>query len=115
MDPAPTLDAALAIVRTGIEPAPRPSVAPRFAVGDEVTTRELHPVGHTRLPRYARGRRGTIVRHLGAASFPDAGTNGLEPSVQPVYCVRFEADELWGENADARGAVYIDIWEGYLE
>jgi hypothetical protein len=55
------------------------------------------------------------VRHLGTASFPDAGTNGLESSLQPVYSVRFEAGELWGENADGRGAVYIDLWEGYFE
>jgi len=31
---------------------------PRFAIGDRVRTRNINPTGHTRLPRYARGKLG---------------------------------------------------------
>jgi nitrile hydratase len=110
-EPAPSLAAALELLRGGSTPGPRPEAHPRFAAGDAVRTRDINPVGHTRLPRYARGRQGTVDRYLGPARFPDEP--GSPP--QPVYSVRFEADELWGEDADGRGAVYIDIWEGYLE
>ena len=30
-------------------------VPPKFKPGDRVVTRNIHPAGHTRLPRYARG------------------------------------------------------------
>jgi nitrile hydratase len=29
--------------------------------------------------------------------------------------VRFEARELWGDDAAPRDAVYIDLWEPYIE
>src|SRR5581483_9165898 len=35
----------------------------RFQVGDRVRARKINPVGHTRLPRYARGREGVVARH----------------------------------------------------
>jgi hypothetical protein len=34
--------------------------APRFNAGDEVRTIVISPSGHTRLPRYARGKTGTV-------------------------------------------------------
>ena len=39
----------------------REGAAPLFAEGDAVRARDLNPHGHTRLPRYVRGRRGVIV------------------------------------------------------
>jgi nitrile hydratase beta subunit len=89
--------------------------APRFAVGEAVRARNIHPAGHTRLPRYARGRRGRITRDHGVHVFPDANAHGLGEQPQRLYQVRFEADELWGEAAGWRGAVHIDLWEPYLE
>jgi nitrile hydratase len=89
--------------------------APRFAIGDPVRARNLNPVGHTRLPRYARGRCGVITRGHGAHVFPDANAHGLGEQPQPVYQVRFEAVELWGPAAQNNGAVFIDLWEDYLE
>ncbi len=87
--------------------------APRFAIGATVRARNIHPVGHTRLPRYARGRLGKITRHHGAHVFPDTNAHGLGEQPQHLYQVRFESKELWGE---AKGsAVYIDLWESYLE
>jgi hypothetical protein len=32
-----------------------------------------------------------------------------------LYSVRFEATELWDEQANANSAVYVDLWEDYLE
>jgi len=87
----------------------------RFALGDAVRARNLNPTGHTRLPRYARGHRGVISRLHGSHVFPDANAHGLGERPQPLYQVRFEARELWGEAAAFRGSVFLDLWEDYLE
>jgi len=89
--------------------------SPRFAPGDQVLTRNIHPAGHTRLPRYARGKRGFIHRVRGIHVFPDANAHGLGPQPQPLYSVRFESTELWGATAERPGCVYLDLWESYLE
>ena len=88
---------------------------PRFSEGDRVRARNINPEGHTRLPRYARGHAGVISRHHGAHVFPDANAHGLGEQAQPLYQVRFEAAELWGDPPPGRGAVYLDLWEDYLE
>jgi nitrile hydratase len=89
------------------------AAAPRFAKGAVVRARNLHPSGHTRLPRYVRGRIGTITRHHGAHVFPDTNAHGLGEQPQHLYQVRFETRELWG--SAQRNAVYLDLWESYLE
>jgi len=90
-------------------------VPPRFKPGDAVITRNRHPVGHTRLPRYARGRRGVVDRDHGVFVFPDAHAAGLGKVPQRCYSVRFAARELWGPEASGRDAVYIDLFDDYLE
>jgi len=87
---------------------------PRFAPGDAVLTREMHPHGHTRLPRYARGKRGVIHCCHGIHVFPDTNAHGRGEDPQPLYSVRFDARELWGESAEPNQAVHIDLWESYL-
>jgi nitrile hydratase len=102
-------------IRRGF-PARRPlDRPPRFAVGDAVRARNVHPHGHIRLPRYARGKRGLIVRADGAFDLPDlsAARQGEHP--EHAYGVRFEAHELWGDSAEPNAAVYLDLWESYLE
>jgi nitrile hydratase len=88
---------------------------PRFAPGDRVRARNLHPAGHTRLPRYVRGRRGQISHAHGGHVFPDANAHGKGERPQALYQVRFDARELWGPEANARDGVYLDLWEDYLE
>jgi len=88
---------------------------PRFAVGDRVLTKNIHPLGHTRLPRYARGRRGVVALDHGVWVFPDAAGNGLGRKPQHCYSVRFTARELWGETAPARDVVHVDLWDDHLE
>jgi nitrile hydratase beta subunit len=96
-------------------PVEVPSEAPpRFAVGDRVRAINRHPSGHTREPRYVRGRSGVIHEHYGAHVFPDRSAAGQRAGGH-LYSVRFEAGELWGDAAAAAGAVYVDLWEDYLE
>jgi len=91
------------------------AVAPRFKVGQNVRARNLNPTGHTRLPRYARGKRGVVHLDHGVFLFPDTNAEFLGEKPQHVYSVRFAARELWGEQASARDFVYLDMWDDYLE
>ena len=90
--------------------------APRFTPGDRVRARNRHPKGHTREPRYVRGRSGVIHEHHGAHVYPDLSAKGVEglKAGRHLYGVRFEASELWGDDASG-SAVYVDLWEDYLE
>lgn len=74
-----------------------PGIQPRFKIGQHVRARNFHPTGHTRLPRYARGKAGVIDRDHGVYNFPDTNSDGRGPKRQHVYSVRFAARELWGE------------------
>jgi len=87
----------------------------RFAIGQRVRARNMHPVGHTRLPRYVRGHVGTVYENRGAQTFPDTQLAAPADPVQHVYCLRFAARELWGDAASPRDSVYLDLWEDYLE
>lgn len=98
-----------------IESSQEPSVRPQFKTGQTVRTRNVNPTGHTRLPRYARGKTGRIDRDHGVYNFPDTSADGRGPKRQHVYSVRFAARELWGENASPRDSVYLDLWDDYLE
>ena len=84
----------------------------RFAVGDRVRTLDVHPHGHTRLPRYARGKVGTVAVVHPAFTFPDTVAHGLGDDAQYVYAVGFRARDLWNEGDHV---VHVDVWERYLE
>lgn len=86
---------------------------PRFKVGQAVRARNINPTGHTRLPRYARAKQGTIDRIHGAFVFPDSNALFQGENPQHLYSVRFTSHELWGDTT--QDAVYIDLWESYLE
>ena len=113
----PALNAAMVAVTLGRGASARRDVqvAPRFEVEQRVRARNMNPIGPTRLPRYARGKAGVILRDHGVFVFPD--TNGLFQGENPqhVYSVQFTARELWGEQASPRDSVYIDLWDDYLE
>ena len=92
------------------------SQAPRFKPNDSVIARNINPLSHTRLPRYVRGKRGVIVRDYGPFIFPDSHAASGYPAPQHVYSVRFTAAELWGEPSGSHtSAVYVDLWDSYLE
>ena len=90
-------------------------IPPKFKPGDGVVARSLNPLGHTRLPRYVRGRRGVIDRDHGVFIFPDAHAAALGRKPQHVYSVRFTGRELWGADAPANDRVYVDLWDDYLD
>jgi len=87
----------------------------RFKPGDSVIARRVNPVGHTRLPRYVRGRRGTVHIDHGVFIFPDTSAMSREPKPQHCYSVRFDARELWGPQVAARDSVYLDLFDDYLD
>jgi nitrile hydratase len=91
------------------------AIPPQFSLGATVRVRNLHPPGHTRLPRYVRGKQGTVSRYYGIYDFQDAVPAGVNASPQPLYAVRFDGRELWGEAAEANHVVYLDMWESYLQ
>jgi nitrile hydratase subunit beta len=91
------------------------SVAARFQTGQRVRARNIHPITHTRLPRYARGKFGTIERDHGVFVFPDSNAQFLGEKPQHVYSVRFTARELWGAQAKPQDSVYLAMWDDYLE
>jgi nitrile hydratase len=113
----PPLTAAMSsrFVNRGIPSADDPKVPPRFKVGQRVRARNMHPIGHTRLPRYARGKTGMITIDHGVYSFPDTNAHARGENRQHVYSVRFPARELWGANAAARDYVHLDLWDDYLD
>ncbi|MEM1431079.1 MAG: nitrile hydratase subunit beta [Pseudomonadota bacterium] len=92
-------------------PAPR---APAFAVGERVITVNEHPEGHTRLPRYARGKAGRIERVHGCHVFPDSNASGGGEDPHWLYKVAFDAPTLWGSRAREGDVVTLDLWEPYL-
>ena len=91
------------------------SNAPAFQPGDRVRTRNHQPAGHTRLPAYARCRRGVVARAYPACVLPDTNAHFLGENPQYVYAVRFEGRELWGESAEPGTCVIVDLFESYLE
>lgn len=112
---APALTAAMAPSFLFRNVAAGPAVEPLFTAGQNVRARNMHPVGHTRLPRYARGKTGAIVRDHGVYEFPDTNSRFAGAKWQHVYAVRFAARELWGPDATPRDTVHIDLWDDYLE
>lgn len=89
-------------------------IPPGFKAGDAVQAKNINPPGHTRLPRYARGRVGVIDRDHGVFVFPDSSAAGAGDKPQHLYAVRFSAMELWGPTAEPGQHVFIDLFEDYL-
>jgi len=113
-EPPLTADRVEAAMRRGGSTRVDVDVAPLFAAGASVRVRALDTVGHTRTPAYVSGRVGIVDRDHGVFVFPDTNAHGKGPNPQHVYSVRFESAELWGQ-AGQGGAVYVDLWDGYLE
>lgn len=90
------------------------NVPARFSVGDAVAARNEHPPGHTRAPRYVRGRRGTVVRAHGVHRFDDE-TPGVEPGPQHLYTVVFSSRELWGRRGHVNDRIHVELWDYHLE
>lgn len=94
---------------------PNAEASARFKVGDAVRACKINPTGHTRLPRYVRGREGVVALYHGIFVFPDTNAHFQGEHPSHLYSVRFRAQELWGESASPRDSVHLDLWDSYLE
>lgn len=92
-----------------------PAAPARFRVGDVVTAKNVNPVGHTRLPRYVRGKQGVIKADHGGFVFPDTRAHSDDEKPQHVYGVCFRAQDLWGPGASERDTLYVDLFDDYLD
>lgn len=101
-------------------PADRPDKeAACFAVGDTVLTRRIAENaylsgGHTRLPVYAAGAQGRVLRCHGAHVLPDKSAHGMGEGAEPLYTVAFPAAELWAHPEHPKDEVMLDLWQSYL-
>lgn len=110
-----TADKVAAVLAKG-GPCDRPvESAPRFVAGQRVRTINEHPAHHTRLPRYARDKTGTIEAVQGGYVFPDDNAHGRGENPQWVYTVVFDGRDIWGKGSEPGLTVSIDAWESYLE
>jgi len=93
-------------------PAPAPA---KFKPGDSVRAKNIHPLTHTRLPRYVRGHVGVVERDHGCHVFPDTAAMDLGENPQWLYTVVFDGAELWGSDGDPTTKISIEAFEPYLE
>lgn len=97
-------------------PVTRPAQAPaKFEVGAQVVTCSDVPLGHTRMPSYARGKTGVITHIHGCHVFPDTNAHGGGEQPTWLYAVEFTGEALWGSGAEPGTTVAIDAWERYLD
>ncbi|MEM7030849.1 MAG: nitrile hydratase subunit beta [Chloroflexota bacterium] len=87
---------------------------PKFKAGDIVQAKNMHPVGHTRLPRYCRGKQGIVDFVYDDWRVDDTPPPGEEHAIEPLYRIKFEGRELWGDEAEPNQVLYIDMFESYL-
>jgi len=92
-----------------------PMFEPGFAVGEKVRTLNINPEGHTRLPRYVRGHVGEIASIQGFHVFPDSNAKLEGENPQWLYSVAFDAQALFGPDAESGNIVMVDCWGPYLE
>jgi nitrile hydratase len=98
-----------------IHPIDPPPDTARFHPGHRVRVKRMHPVGHTRCPRYARGVVGVVQAVRGGDRLPDRATYGEDVAPEPVYSVAFRSQDLWGPSEDGEWTVSLDLWDSYLE
>lgn len=96
-------------------PDPEQEAPPAFEVGQSIRAKNMHPIGHTRLPRYCRGKQGVVEKCYGYWRVDDTPPAGEPHAIEPLYRIKFEARELWGEEAEGNQVLYIDMFESYLE
>jgi nitrile hydratase len=92
-----------------------PQPIARFAIGDRVRVREMHPAGHTRAPRFVRGKTGTVLHVAPAFSFPDASAHAGRIRKEHTYHVEFDSRSLWADDGGENESVVVDLWDSYLE
>ena len=113
--PALTREGAAQLVVKGVPTSRDVPVPAKFQSGQKVRAINTNPLGHTREPRYVRGKLGTIDCDHGVFVFADTNAHFLGEKPQHVYSVRFAARELWGNQSAPQDSVYVDLWDDHLE
>jgi nitrile hydratase subunit beta len=113
-------DQVAAVLARGGPADRRSDVAPLFGPGQRVRTRPQAenlqvPGGHTRLPAYAAGAEGVVLRLQGSHVLPDSNAHDLGEAPEPLYAVAFAASELWAHPEHPDDQVVLDLWQSYLE
>ncbi len=102
-------------LRVGDSPLRETDATPKYQVGDTVLIKDCPPAEHTRLPGYLRDKKGVVESvYPGAYTYFCSTADGLGAPM-PVYCVRFDPVELWGEKAEDKSVMYSDIFEIYID
>lgn len=110
-----TASEAKALLRNGLSCRIDRAIPAQFQVGDQVKAKVVHPKTYTRLPRYARGKVGEVVKDYGVFVFPDTMGQRLSTKPQHVYSIRFSAQEIWGMEASTNDSLYLDLFDDHLE
>lgn len=108
-------DAVVDMMMKGSSYEREPQGTPRFKAGDKVTSKIMHPAGHTRIPRYVRGRPGIVDRVHGCHVFPDSNAAGEGENPQWLYRIGFSARDIWGDDHPVSDRIFVDLWEPYLD
>ena len=108
-------DMVASVLARGASARVEEAVPPKFNEGDAVRVINLHPVSHTRAPRYVRGRVGKVMRDHGVFVFPDTHAVDGTKKPQRVYAVRFAVRELWGGDSSPNDTILVDLWDDHLE
>lgn len=103
------------IIGTNFSPMADVPEQPAFKVGERVRAKIMAKPTHTRLPRYLRGRVGTITTHYGGFVFADSRALLEGDNPQHLYCIRFEGADIWGPDCGPKDAIYAALYESYLE
>jgi nitrile hydratase len=88
-----------------------------LAPGTQVRVRDDWPEArgpcHIRTPHYLRGRRGTVVRHLGAFPNPEDLAFARPPATLALYHVAFEPRSIWPDAGAEE--IMVELYESWLE
>jgi hypothetical protein len=106
---------ALAATAAGASARVDAAVTPRFSPGQRIVVRNINPPGHTRMPRYIRGKHGVVLKDHGVFAFPDTHARGQGEKPQHVYVVRFTSEELWGRPSHRNDEILVDVWDDYMD
>ncbi|MEX0760006.1 MAG: SH3-like domain-containing protein [Tistlia sp.] len=89
---------------------------PRYAVGQSVRIAPRTPPVHHRVPSYAKGRVGRIVRVCSEHGLPEAYIRGDGRPFRRLYRVRLAQEQLWEGYAGQPGdTLDLEIFEPWLE
>ncbi|HIK18415.1 MAG TPA: nitrile hydratase subunit beta [Leptolyngbyaceae cyanobacterium M33_DOE_097] len=102
-------------LRVGDSPKCDVPVQPKFKVGDVVTVRNPPPADHCKLPGYLRTKQGVVEEvYEGAYNYYFPTGDGVGDPM-PIYNVKFDSHSIWSNFTEPSTAIYVQIFEGYLE